>query len=108
MKYRDAGVDWDAGDEFVRRIKDRVRSTFGPDVVTDLGSFGGVIRFGAPGSDTLLVASIDGVGTKLILASELRRLDGVGKDIVNHCVNDIAVHGARPLFFLDYIGAGRL
>jgi phosphoribosylformylglycinamidine cyclo-ligase len=108
MKYRDAGVDIDAGDEFVRRIKGMVRTTFGPEVVTDLGAFGGVIRFEVPDEDTLLVASIDGVGTKLLLAAELDRLDDVGKDLVNHCVNDIAVHGARPLFFLDYIGAGRL
>ena len=108
MKYRDAGVDIDAGEEFVRRIKGMVKTTFGPDVVTELGSFGGVIRFASQGDDALLVASIDGVGTKLLLASELNRLDDVGRDLVNHCVNDIAVHGARPLFFLDYIGAGRL
>jgi phosphoribosylformylglycinamidine cyclo-ligase len=108
MKYSDAGVDIGAGDDFVRRIKGMVRTTFGPEVVTDLGSFGGVIRFDVPDEDTLLVASIDGVGTKLLLAAELDRLDDVGRDLVNHCVNDIAVHGARPLFFLDYIGAGRL
>jgi phosphoribosylformylglycinamidine cyclo-ligase len=108
MKYRDAGVDIDAGEEFVRLIKPFVRTTFGPDVRTDLGSFGGVIRVTPLGRETLLVASIDGVGTKLLLAAELGRFENIGRDLVNHCVNDIAVHGARPLFFLDYIGAGRL
>ena len=108
MKYRDAGVDIEAGDEFVRRIKASVRQTFGPEVVSDLGSFGGVIRFPGPDPATLLVASIDGVGTKLLLAAELERLEHVGRDLVNHCVNDIAVLGARPFFFLDYIGCGRL
>lgn len=108
MKYRDAGVDIDAGEDFVRRIKASVRQTFGPEVMSDLGSFGGVIRFPGPDPATLLVASIDGVGTKLLLAAELERLEHVGRDLVNHCVNDIAVHGARPFFFLDYIGCGRL
>lgn len=108
MEYRDAGVDIDAGEDFVRRIRERVRSTFGPAVLTDLGSFGGVIRVPGPDPETLLVASIDGVGTKLLLAAELDRLDGVGRDLVHHCVNDIGVHGARPWFFLDYIGCGRL
>jgi phosphoribosylformylglycinamidine cyclo-ligase len=108
MKYRDAGVDIDAGERFVRLIKPLVRTTFGPDVRTDLGSFGGVIRVTPVGEETLLVASIDGVGTKLLLAAELGRFENIGRDLVNHCVNDIAVHGARPLFVLDYIGAGRL
>lgn len=108
MKYRDAGVDIDAGEAFVRRIKDSVRTTFGPAVVTDLGAFAGVIRLETGDPDLLLVASIDGVGTKLLLATETNRLEGVGRDLVHHCVNDIAVHGARPLFLLDYIGAGRL
>lgn len=108
MKYRDAGVDIEAGDDFVRRIKAGVRATFGPEVMTDLGAFGGVIRAPGPDPETLLVASIDGVGTKLLLAAELDRFEHVGRDLVHHCVNDIAVHGARPYFFLDYIGCGRL
>ncbi len=108
MKYSDAGVDIDAGDAFIRLIKPAVRKTFGPHVLSDLGSFGGVIRIVETGPDALLVASIDGVGTKLLLAAETGMLDDVGRDLVHHCVNDIAVHGARPLFFLDYIGAGRL
>ena len=108
MKYREAGVDIDAGEAFVRLIKPFVRTTFGPDVLTELGSFGGVIRVHPAGADTLLVASIDGVGTKMLLAAEHDRLDDIGRDLVHHCVNDIAVHGARPLLFLDYIGAGRL
>lgn len=108
MKYREAGVDIDAGDAFVRLIKPLVKKTFGPDVMTDLGSFGGVIRVTPAGPDTLLVASIDGVGTKMLLAAEHDRVDDVGRDLVHHCVNDIAVHGAKPLFFLDYIGAGKL
>ncbi|HEX7880746.1 MAG TPA: phosphoribosylformylglycinamidine cyclo-ligase [Candidatus Eisenbacteria bacterium] len=108
MKYREAGVDIEAGEAFVNLIKPLVKKTFGPDVMTDLGSFGGVIRVTPAGHDTLLVASIDGVGTKMLLAAEHDRLDDVGRDLVHHCVNDIAVHGARPLLFLDYIGAGRL
>lgn len=108
MKYRESGVDIDAGDEFVRRIKPFVQATCGPDVLSELGTFGGVIRVTPAGPDTLLVASIDGVGTKLLLAAELDRLEDVGRDLVHHCVNDIAVHGARPLFFLDYLGCGRL
>ncbi len=108
MKYREAGVDIAAGEAFVRLIKPFVRTTFGPDVLTELGSFGGVIRVHPAGPDTLLVASIDGVGTKMLLAAEHDRLDDIGRDLVHHCVNDIAVHGAKPLLFLDYIGAGRL
>lgn len=108
MKYREAGVDIEAGEAFVRLIKPYVRKTFGPDVLTELGSFGGVIRVHPAGPDTLLVASIDGVGTKMLLAAEHDRLDDIGRDLVHHCVNDIAVHGAKPLLFLDYIGVGRL
>jgi phosphoribosylformylglycinamidine cyclo-ligase len=108
VRYDEAGVDIDAGDAFVRLIKPMVKTTFGPDVMTELGSFGGVIRVTPAGDDTLLVASIDGVGTKMLLAAEHDRVDDVGVDLVHHCVNDIAVHGARPLFFLDYIGAGKL
>ena len=108
MEYRDAGVDIDAAEESLRRIRDRVRSTFGPHVVTDLGAFGGVSRIPGADPDLLLVASVDGVGTKLKVASRLGRFDTVGEDLVNHCGNDIGVHGAEPLFFLDYVGMGKL
>lgn len=107
-RYREAGVSLERGQESVRRIKDRVRSTFGPRVESSIGSFGGFFAYPDPGSDRLLVSSMDGVGTKLRLAAKVNRWEGVGYDIVSHCVNDILVHGARPLFFLDYIGAGSL
>ncbi len=108
LSYRDAGVDIEAGEETVRRIKDRVKSTFGPHVITELGAFGGVCT--VPGGDPnlLLVSSVDGVGTKLKVAAKLGRFDTVGEDLVNHCCGDIGVHGARPLFFLDYVGTGKL
>ncbi len=108
LHYRDAGVDIDAGGEAVRRIKERVRSTYGPNVLTDLGSFGGVCTIPGGDPDLLLVASVDGVGTKLKVAARLGRYDTVGEDLVNHCVGDIGVHGADPLFFLDYVGMGKL
>jgi phosphoribosylformylglycinamidine cyclo-ligase len=106
--YRDAGVDIAAGEETVSRIKDRVRETFTPNVLADIGAFGGF--FALPGGyrEPVLVSSIDGVGTKLMVAVRAGRHDTVGQDLVNHCVNDIAVCGARPLFFLDYLGTGRL
>jgi phosphoribosylformylglycinamidine cyclo-ligase len=109
MRYRDAGVDIDAGEEAVARIKKNVRTTFGANVLTDIGMFGGFYslaknRFRNP----VLVSSIDGVGTKLKVAFMAKRYDTVGEDLVNHCVNDILVGGARPLFFLDYIACGKL
>src|SRR5512140_1079764 len=86
-----------------------IRSTFTKGVVGDVGGFGGLFRPDFSGmSDPLLVASTDGVGTKLKVAVLARRHDTVGQDLVNHCVNDILVQGARPLFFLDYLAAGRL
>jgi len=108
MRYREAGVDIDAGAEAVRRIRDQVRSTFGPEVVTGLGDFAGVYRLPASDESQLLVASMDGVGTKLKVAARAGRYDTVGEDLVNHCVGDIGVHGAEPLLFLDYVGMGRL
>jgi phosphoribosylformylglycinamidine cyclo-ligase len=107
--YREAGVDIDAGDETVRRIKSIARSTFTPAVLSELGSFGGLFRldtgrYRAP----VLVSSADGVGTKLKVAFMTGRHDSVGADLVNHCVNDILVQGAEPLFFLDYLATGRL
>lgn len=109
MRYKDAGVDIDAGNEAVRRMKGWVRQTFSSSVLADLGGFGGLFRFDAQKySDPVLVSSIDSVGTKLKVAFLAKKHDTVGQDIVNHCVNDILVQGARPLFFMDYIGIGKL
>ena len=107
--YRDAGVDIQAGEETVDRIKGLVRETFTPGVLADIGAFGGFFALDKAAYDApVLVSSIDGVGTKLKVAVRAGRHDTVGQDLVNHCVNDIAVCGARPLFFLDYLGTGRL
>ncbi len=107
--YKDAGVDIDAGEEAVRRMAPLVRSTFTPGVLADIGAFGGFFEI-ARGRyhEPVLVSSIDGVGTKLKVAFLMRRYDTIGQDLVNHCVNDIAVCGADPLFFLDYFAAGKL
>lgn len=107
--YRDAGVDIDAGDAFVERIKPHVRATFRPEVMTDLGGFGGLFRFQANRyQDPVLVSGTDGVGTKLKIAFLMAKHDTVGIDLVAMCVNDIAVSGAEPLFFLDYFATGKL
>ncbi len=109
MDYKQSGVDIDAGNEVVRRIKGLARATFTPGVLSEIGSFGGLFRLGdrAQG-DPVLVASADGVGTKLRVAF-LSGIHGtIGADLVNHCVNDILVQGAQPLFFLDYLATGRL
>ena len=109
VSYRDAGVDIDAGNETVRRIKSLARSTFTPGVLSEIGSFGGLFRLDAARfADPVLVSSADGVGTKLKVAFMTNRHDTVGADLVNHCVNDILVQGAEPLFFLDYLATGRL
>jgi len=109
MTYRDAGVDIDRQDEALRRIKQFVASTRTPGVVSDLGSFGGLFRPDlASHTAPILVASCDGIGTKLRLAFETGVHDTVGRDLVNHCVNDILVQGAVPLFFMDYVATGRL
>jgi phosphoribosylformylglycinamidine cyclo-ligase len=107
--YASAGVDVDLGNKLKRRIQSLVRQTHGPQVLGKIGGFGGLFRadFGAT-RDPILVASIDGVGTKLKIAFAMNKHDTVGADLVNHCVNDIAVLGARPLFFLDYIGCEKL
>jgi phosphoribosylformylglycinamidine cyclo-ligase len=107
--YARAGVDVDLGNLVKRRIQSRVRSTHGPEVLGKIGGFGGLFApdFGGM-REPVLVASVDSVGTKLKVAFAMDRHDTVGADMVNHCVNDIAVLGARPLFFLDYIGAERL
>jgi phosphoribosylformylglycinamidine cyclo-ligase len=108
VDYRQAGVDIEAGNEVVRRIRGLARSTFTPGVLSDLGSFGGLFRLGDGPRDPVLVSSADGVGTKLRVAflSGVHRT--IGLDLVNHCVNDILVQGAEPLFFLDYLATGRL
>ncbi|MFM9907065.1 MAG: phosphoribosylformylglycinamidine cyclo-ligase [Nitrospiraceae bacterium] len=107
--YRDAGVDMDAGDEFVDRISPLVRSTFRPEVLTDIGGFGGLFRLQAHRyAEPVLVSGTDGVGTKLKIAFLTDRHDTVGIDLVAMCVNDIVVSGAEPLFFLDYFATGKL
>ncbi|MDD2455610.1 MAG: phosphoribosylformylglycinamidine cyclo-ligase [Kiritimatiellae bacterium] len=103
--YAQAGVDIDSKMSGIEIIKGMVKATATKGVVGNIGAFGGLFR--APGKEFLLVASADGVGTKLKVASMAKRHDTVGQDIVNHCVNDILVQGAEPLFFLDYIGAAR-
>jgi phosphoribosylformylglycinamidine cyclo-ligase len=109
MDYKDSGVDIDAGNEVVQRIRALARRTFTPGVLSDIGSFGGLFAL-SPGAarDPVLVASADGVGTKLRVAFMTGVHDTIGRDLVNHCVNDILVQGARPLFFLDYLATGRL
>src|SRR5438270_6166449 len=107
--YASAGVDVDLGNKLKRRIQSLVNQTHGPRVLGKIGGFGVLFRANFPGMrDPVLVASIDGVGTKLKIAFAMNKHDTVGADLVNHCVNDIAVVGARPLFFLDYIGCEKL
>jgi phosphoribosylformylglycinamidine cyclo-ligase len=109
ITYRDAGVNIDAMNTAVLRIREHVRSTFTPSVLSDVGAFGGLF---APDwkqyADPVLVSSIDGVGTKLKVAFLANRHETIGADLVSHCVNDILVQGARPLFFLDYFATGKL
>jgi phosphoribosylformylglycinamidine cyclo-ligase len=107
--YRDSGVDIDAQDEALREVRRIARGTFTPNVISDIGSFGGLFRADFDGiSKPILVSSTDGVGTKLRVAQAMKVHDTVGYDLVCHCVNDILVQGARPLFFLDYYATGRL
>jgi phosphoribosylformylglycinamidine cyclo-ligase len=106
--YRAAGVDIDAQDRALARVKELVRSTVVPGVLSELGGFGGLFAIGREHRDPVLVASADGVGTKLMVARLAGDFSTVGHDLVNHCVNDILVQGARPLFFLDYVGGGVL
>ena len=108
IDYRQSGVDIDAGNEAVRRIKDLARSTYTSGVLSGVGSFGGLFALDGSITDPVLVASADGVGTKLKIAFMTGVHDSIGADLVNHCVNDILVQGARPLFFLDYLATGRL
>ena len=107
--YAAAGVDIELGNRVKRGLHERVRTTFGPEVLGRIGGFGGLFKADFRGmKEPVLVSSIDGVGTKLKIAIALGRHASIAQDLVNHCINDIAVSGARPLFFLDYIGAERL
>lgn len=108
MRYRDSGVDIDKANEATRAIARLVKGTWGPEVLSEIGHFGGL--FTVPGGyrEPVLVSSTDGVGTKLLVARAMQKFDTIGQDLVNHCVNDILVQGARPLFFLDYIAAGAI
>src|SRR6186713_938176 len=109
MDYKSSGVDIDAGNETVRRIKRLAKATFTPGVLSDIGSFGGLFKLDAAAwKEPVLVSSADGVGTKLKVAFMANRHRTIGADLVNHCVNDILVQGAVPLFFLDYLATGRL
>src|SRR5678816_3547626 len=109
MDYKSSGVDIDAGNETVRRIKRLAKATFTPGVLSDIGSFGGLFKLDtAAWKEPVLVSSADGVGTKLKVAFMTNRHRTIGADLVNHCVNDILVQGAEPLFFLDYLATGRL
>ncbi|MCD4651476.1 MAG: phosphoribosylformylglycinamidine cyclo-ligase [Candidatus Cloacimonetes bacterium] len=109
ISYKDAGVDIKAGEQAVSRIKSIVRETHTAKVLTDIGGFGGLFQPDLTNmSEPVLVSSTDGVGTKLIVANMSGRYGSVGQDLVNHCVNDIFVQGATPLFFLDYIGVGKV
>ena len=107
--YAAAGVDIDAQERGLARVKQLAKSTFTPGVLTEIGSFGGLFRPELTGmAEPVLVASADGVGTKLVVARMAGDYSSVGRDLVNHCVNDILVQGAEPLFFMDYLGAGVL
>ncbi|TMG38472.1 MAG: phosphoribosylformylglycinamidine cyclo-ligase [Chloroflexi bacterium] len=106
LTYKGAGVDVGRAEDALARVRERIRRTKRPEVIGDVGQFGGL--FASPGGDTVLVATTDGVGTKLELARILDRHEVVGADLVHHCVNDALAMGAEPLFFLDYYATGRL
>lgn len=106
--YREAGVDLASADDALRRVKVLVESTYTPGVVRGLGAFGGLFEVPAGMRRPVLVASTDGVGTKTVLAARRRAYRGIGRDLVQHCVNDILVQGAEPLFFLDYVASSKL
>jgi phosphoribosylaminoimidazole synthetase len=109
-QYAQAGVNIDAGQTAVNLMKTAVQSTYNPAVLSDVGSFGGLFDISALKSmqRPVLVASTDGVGTKTRVAAKMGQWDTIGQDLVNHCINDILVQGARPLFFMDYVASSRL
>ena len=107
--YKSAGVDIHAGEAMVKRIKGYAKATFNKNVLSDIGLFGAFFKLDLKKyKQPVLVSSVDGVGTKLKIAIQLNKHDTIGQDLVNHCVNDIAVCGAKPLFFLDYVAFGKL
>ncbi len=107
--YKDAGVNIDAQDEALQQVRKVVRTTYNSNVLSEIGSFGGLFRASWPEMEApVLVSSTDGVGTKLRVAQAMKIHDTIGGDLVRHCVNDILVQGARPLFFLDYFATGKL
>jgi phosphoribosylformylglycinamidine cyclo-ligase len=109
ITYKDSGVDINKGNKAVKKIKEKIHSTYSNKVLTNLGSFGGMFEISNLGlKEPVLVSSVDGVGTKLKIAFKTGKHDTIGEDLVNHCVNDIAVGGANPLFFLDYFATAQL
>jgi len=108
--YKQAGVDIEAGQRATSLMKEAVRSTYGPEVISGIGAFGGMFSAAALKNmaEPVLVASTDGVGTKTMVAAKMGRWDTIGQDLVNHCINDILVAGATPLFFLDYVASSQL
>ncbi len=108
VSYKSSGVDITEAEKFVDKIKPLTRKTFTNNVLKDIGNFGAFFKIDSKLRNPVLVSSVDGVGTKLKLAADLKKFDTVGEDLVNHCVNDIAVCGAVPLFFLDYYATGKL
>jgi phosphoribosylformylglycinamidine cyclo-ligase len=109
VTYKSAGVDIHTGDETVKRIKKLAKVTFNDSILSDIGLFGAFFKLDLKKyKEPVLVSSVDGVGTKLKIAIQMDKHDTIGQDLVNHCVNDIAVCGAKPLFFLDYMAFGKL
>jgi len=109
FSYKKSGVNISEADKFVNKIKPLVKKTFTPSVLSGIGNFGAFYKINLKKfKNPIFVSSVDGVGTKLKIAAELRKYDTIGEDLVNHCVNDIAVCGAKPLFFLDYYATGKL
>ncbi|MBR64987.1 MAG: phosphoribosylformylglycinamidine cyclo-ligase, partial [Rhodobacteraceae bacterium] len=106
--YKLAGVDIEAGEDLIKKIKNDVASTHGTNVIGNIGGFAGMFKLPKEFQNPILVACTDGVGTKVALAQEFGNLDGIGQDLVAMCVNDLIVCGAKPLFFLDYYATSRL
>jgi len=106
--YKSAGVDIQAGNELVNKIKDDVASSHGPNVIGNIGGFAGMFKLDKKYNNPILVACTDGVGTKVALAQQTKKLDAIGQDLVAMCVNDLIVCGAKPLFFLDYFATSKL